>query len=224
MKKIVVAGISILALTACTQTPTVQLGPNAEVTFDGLHRVDNTQSQVVYVKPSIDLSQYEKIMLVGLGIQYRDVDPRNKYKRGADEFSLTEAQKASINEVVRETMIEEIAMSKSFELVSEPGRGVLLVRIGLSDVVSRVPPSRGARNEYYLTNIGEALLVMEYSDFRTNEVLARVADRQAIEPDVVTHSNAATNRSELKRLIRKWGKRIRDGIDELHALGCYACE
>ena len=170
--KILAVAISVLAITACTQTPTptVQQGPTAEVTFDGLHRVDNTESQVVYIKPNIDLSKYDKLMLVGLGIQYRDVDPLNSYKPGADEFSLTEKQKASINEVVRETMIEEISKSKRFELVSEPGRGVLLIRIGLSDVVSRVPPSRGARNDYYLTNIGEALLVMEYSEDRKSVV------------------------------------------------------
>lgn len=225
MKTIAVMIISIFALTACTQmsTPTIQQGPNAEVTFDGLHRVDNSRSQVVYVKPNIDLSQYDKLMLVGLGIQYREVDPLNRYKRGADEFPLSEDQKASINEVVRETMIEEIGKSESFELVTKPGPGVLLIRIGLSDVVSRVPPNNAARTDYYLTNIGEALLVMEYSDSTTNEVLARVADRQVIEPDIITRSNAATNRSELQRLIRKWGKRIRDGLDELHAMGCYSC-
>ena len=50
MKIVVIVTISILALTSCTQTqtqtqmPTVQQGPDAEVTFDGLHRVDNTQS------------------------------------------------------------------------------------------------------------------------------------------------------------------------------------
>ena len=224
MKKIVVAAISILALAACTQTPTLQQGPDAEVTFDGLHRVDNTQAQVVYIKPSIDLSQYDKLMLEGLGIQYRDVDPRNRYKSGADEFSLSEEKKAAINEVVKETMIDEISKSKSFDLVTEPGKGVLRIRIGLSDVVSRVPPERGARNDFYLRNIGEALLVMEYSDSRTNEVLARVADRRAIEPDVARESNAATNRSELKRMIRTWGLRIRDGIDELHSIGCYMCQ
>ncbi len=214
--------VSVLA--ACSSTPpTIQLGPEAEITYDGLHRVNNSKSQVVYVKPDIDLSRYNKLLLEGLGIQYRPVDPQNRYDRNAEEFPLSESQKESIKIAVTDAMLEELDKSKYFTIVEEPGRDVLRIRMGLSDVVSRVPPSNNSRESFYLTNLGGALLVMEYSDSRTNEVLARVADRQEVEPTVVTESNAVTNRSELKRLIRTWGARIRDGLDELHSLGCVTC-
>jgi len=214
--------VSVLA--ACSSTPpTIQLGPEAEITYDGLHRVNNSKSQVVYVKPDIDLSRYNKLLLEGLGIQYRPVDPQNRYDRNAEEFPLSESQKESTKIAVTDAMLEELDKSKYFTIVEEPGRDVLRIRMGLSDVVSRVPPSNNSRESFYLTNLGGALLVMEYSDSRTNEVLARVADRQEVEPTVVTESNAVTNRSELKRLIRTWGARIRDGLDELHSLGCVTC-
>ncbi len=223
-KAITIAGlISILASCSSTPPPSIQHGPDAEVTYDGLHRVDNSKSQVVYIKPDIDLSRYDKLLLEGLGIQYRPVDPQNRYDRNAEEFPLTESQKENIRIAVTEAILEELGKSRYFTIVDKPGRDVLRIRLGLSDVVSRVPPRNHSSESFYLTNLGGALLVMEYSDSRTNEVLARVADRQEIEPAVMTESNAVTNRSEVKRLIRTWGVRIRDGLDELHSLGCLSC-
>ena len=41
----------------------VETGPKAEVTHDGLYRVDHTKMARVWVKPDLDLSKYNKIIL-----------------------------------------------------------------------------------------------------------------------------------------------------------------
>ncbi len=65
MKKISLAvSRSILmmfaALTvACTTTPpSNQTGPDAEVSFDGLHKVDNSQADLAWARPDFDISGY----------------------------------------------------------------------------------------------------------------------------------------------------------------------
>jgi hypothetical protein len=213
----------ILVLAGCATTPSIQEGPDAEITYDGLHRVNNSQLGAVWIKPSIDLSKYNKLLLEGAGIQYRAVDPQNRYKRNADEFPLDENQKASIKMAVIESLSDEIRKSEYFTIVDAPGKGVLRIKLGLADVVSRIPPQRGARSDFYIRNLGEAMLVIEYSDSRTNEVLARATDRRAVEPTMAQESSPATNLAEVRRAVRVWGTQIRNSLDELHLLGCYMC-
>ena len=67
------------------------------------------------------------------------------------------------------------------------------------------------------------MLVIEFSDSRTNEVLARATDRRAVEPAMTRESSPATNLAEVRRAVRVWGTQIRNGLDELHLLGCYIC-
>ncbi len=53
--------MSLLLLSASIQAaPRVQTGPDAELTFDGLHRVDKTRMDAARVKPDLDLTPYEK--------------------------------------------------------------------------------------------------------------------------------------------------------------------
>ena len=132
----------LLVLAGCAVTPSIQEGPDAEITYDGLHRVNNSQLGAVWIKPSIDLSKYNKLLLEGAGIQYRAVDPQNRYKRNAAEFPLDENQKASIKIAVVESLSDEIRKSEYFTIVDAPGKGVLRIKLGLADVVSRTPPQR----------------------------------------------------------------------------------
>lgn len=57
-------------LTGCaTPAPTIQTGPDAETTRDGLVRVNNSAFKAAWVDPTIDLSRYNKIMPGGAGIK-----------------------------------------------------------------------------------------------------------------------------------------------------------
>ena len=63
-----IAGYSIVAGAA----PRVQTGPNAEVTHDGLTRVDKSVMDVAYVKADLDLRPYKKLWLVGADLSGLD--------------------------------------------------------------------------------------------------------------------------------------------------------
>ena len=78
MKTRITALIVLLATAvACTTTPapTVQTGDDAEVTYDGLHRVDDTIMDSVWARPDIDLKGVTKVIFVPIGISYREVEP-----------------------------------------------------------------------------------------------------------------------------------------------------
>ena len=228
MKKSIVATLfALAALSAgCTSTPEFQSGPDAEVTHDGLTRLDKTVLDVVWARTDIDLSGYSKIMLEGVGVEFRPVDGPYSGRAGTSsirnsssrtEFQLDDKTKKLVVEEISGAFTEELAQSDKYEIVDATGPDVLLLRAGLLDVISRVPPTTVGRSSIYLDSVGEATLVMELYDSTSHAILARAIDRRAAErpTGTVMESNTATNRADVRRLGRRWASIIRGGIETL---------
>ena len=212
--------IFAVVLVACTTAPpTIQTGPDAELSFDGLHKVDNSQADVAWARPDFDISGYTKIWPVGAGIEYRQVKNRGRTSidrtRGGPYF-IDDKSRAQFEELVGKVFKEELEKIEKFELVDGPGPDVLMIRGGLLDVTSYVPPDPvGGRSVVFLSSVGEATLVLELRDSETGTILARSIDRRAAETigGTFTRSNSVTNSAEARRLIRFWATRLREGLD-----------
>lgn len=217
------------AISACaSSTPEFQTGPDADVTHDGLTRLDKTVMDAVWARTDIDLTSYRKVMFKGVGVEYRAVTGPYSGRAGAgstwtsrssrDEFQLDDRTKAMFEEEIAEAFREEISKSSVFEVVDEPGPDVLVVIGGLLDVVSRVPPETIGRGAVFIDRVGEATLVLEVRDSQTNTIFARAIDRRAAErTGEMMESNTVTNRTEVRRLGRRWGQVLRNGLDRLLA-------
>ena len=218
--KYLVLLLTFAFVTGCeTTSPTLQTGANAEITFDGLQRVDGTYMQYAWLKPDLSLAAYTKIRLVNAGIEYREVKPASGSSRinaMRSEFPLTEKKKDRLEGLLKEVFLEEIGQSKYFTLVSEPGPDVLTLTGGLLDVVSAIPPETAGRSDFYVSNIGSAKLVLELQDSRSNEILARALDVRNAQPLSMQKSSPGINAQEVKREFRKWGKRLIAALDLLH--------
>lgn len=215
-KLIGLALITVLG-TACATNLTIDTSADAEVSFDGLYPVEGTRVSKAWARRDVDLSGYNKIMLEGVGIQYRPVKKRATTRTGGGtEFPIPPERKEELREVLREGFVAELAKTDRFEFVSEPGPDVLLIRGALIDVVSHVPPQRAGRSDVYLSSVGQATLVLEVIDSQSESVLIRSVDRRAAETmGVGMRSNSATNRSEVRRLAGRWGSSLREGLEFL---------
>lgn len=218
---IVVAGLAtvLMFVGACaSSTPTIDTSETAEPTFDGLYPVEGTDAQYAWARPDIDLSMYSKIMLQGVGIEYRPGGESGRTmssrSRGGP-YEVTEKQKERFKETFGEAFAKELGRSEHFTIVDEPGPDVLLVRGAILDVVSYVPPElSSARSEVFISRVGEATLVLELRDSITEAILARAIDRQAAEPGFdMQRSNRVTNAAEVRRLASHWAKRLRERLD-----------
>lgn len=210
-----------LAAGCATEPPTVDTSPGAEVTFDGLYEVRNSRADQAWARPDVDISQYSKIMLQGAGIEYRPGGEAGRSwmsRSSGGPYEVTERQKERLQQLVGEAFLEELAKSEHFELVNEPGPDVLLIRGALLDVVSYVPPEPiGGRSEIYLSEIGEATLVIELRDSITETILARAVDRRAAEAMGgmgFQESNRVSNEAEVRRLARSWARLLRERLDD----------
>ena len=210
---------SVLLLSCQSVPPSIQTGPDAELSFDGLNKVDNSQADVAWARPDFDLSGYTKIMPVNAGIEYRPV--KNKGRTSMDRqrggpYFINEKARGQFEMLVADVFTEELQKSERFTIVDESGPDVLIIWGGLLDVTSYVPPDPAAnRSVVYLSSVGEATLVLELRDSETGTILARSVDRRAAETlsNTFQRSNSVTSSSEVSRLVRFWATRLREGLD-----------
>ena len=222
--KLFLASLAAITIAGCaTPPPTVDTSAEAEMTFDGLFPVRDSRADQAWARPDVDLTQYSKVMLQSIGIEYRPGGESGRTlssRSSGGPYEVTEEQKDRFEAIMRETFLDELGKSEHFTIVSEPGPDVLLVRGGLLDVVSYVPPDPvGVRSDIYLSRVGEATIVIELRDSITEAILARAVDRRAAEQmtGAWQASNRVTNATEVRRMARTWARLLRERLDDYGA-------
>jgi len=218
MKKISLA-IAIMLIAACSSAPpTIQEGPNAEVSFDGLHAIDNSIFAMAWADPDIDFSRYNKFIPGGAVLEFRAVKKTSGTTRARSsqtEFYIDEAGREKLEALATEVFDEELAKSTRFTVTDAPGQDVLILRGALTDIVSNVPPQTAGRTEVFLSQVGEITLILEAIDSMSGEVIFRAVERRALDRQGGARSSSVNTRSEVRRVIRRWATTLRDGLDSL---------
>jgi hypothetical protein len=217
--------ILAVAMAGCsTSSPTIQEGPDAEVSFDGLHKIDNARFASAWANPAIDFSYYTKVIPAGAEFQFRAVEQTpgtTRARSSTSEFWISDADRERLIEETSAIFAEEIANSTRFDVTDTKGEDVLILRGAIHDIVSNVPPQLMGRGEIYLSSVGEATIVIEVVDSMSNEVIFRGAERRAAQRPGGTgmRSNSVTTWAEVRRLMRRWASTLREGLDSIPGEG-----
>jgi hypothetical protein len=208
---------------AAPKQPRIQTGPNAEVTHDGLVRVEKSVVDAAWVKPDLDLTPYKKLMVVSQGVSFRKLKPVSDFQaRSESQFPVKEENKQQLSDILKEAFSEELAKNERYQVVTTPGPDVLLIVGAVIDVVSNIPPdvdsAKFGRGGVYLTSVGEATLVIELRDSESGEILARAADRRAAESAFAFEVNNVTAWSEVRRLARSWASLLSKRLEEIEGV------
>jgi len=211
---------SLLIVGGCaTPNPTVDTNAAAEdMTYDGLYPVRNSKADAAWMRPDADISRYTKIMLQGVGIEYRPGGESGRLyhsRSSADYYEISDQQKERFRTTMREAFLKELQKSAHFTIVNEAGPDVLLIRGGLLDVVSYVPPEPVGRSEIFLGRVGEATLVLEIRDSVSEAIIARAVDRRAADNTGrhLQKSNRVMNAAEVRRVAATWARLLRERLD-----------
>ncbi len=230
MRTSLVSVVTVGFLAGCATTssgpPTIQTGPDAEVSVDGLHRVDNSVMALAYMKPDIDLRRYTALMIDPVDVAYQR-DPQGA-RRATDvgarnqNFELSSSQMEDLKSWFQEAVEEALTSDGGYRIVDTPGPDVVRISAELLNLVVRIPTQASAgRSRTFASSYGEVTLVVEARDSETGEILARAADRR--DPtgnsgrDLVEVSRVFV-RAETQRLFQYWAEIMRDRLDELRAL------
>jgi len=226
LKAVTTAGILVgLAGCAATPPPTVQTGPEAEVTVDGLYRVDNSVMALAYVKPDLNLQSYTKLMIDDVVVAYKK-DPTSRRDSpggagGGANYALSPHQMDVLKSLFQEAVVKELTKDNGYQLVDAPAPDVLRVDCYLIDLVVKVPTQNvTGRQQTFASSYAEVTVVFELHDSESEEVLARVADRG----DPTTTGGAgnlasvssAFVRTDLTRMFEYWAGLLREGMDKIN--------
>ena len=219
--RMLLAAMLVLPSACATTTQTPRVDPQGKPSFDGLMPLEGVTMSKVWAREDLDLRGYTKFMTVGAGLKYRPVkgSPSTARRSSSSTFPLDDAQKDRIQKIVSEEFQKALATVTSMELVEKPGPGVLIVRGGIIDIVSRVPPEQAGRVDFYLDSVGFATFVIELIDAESGGVLLRGIDSRAAQtPGYTYRSNRATNASEVRRLAAHWARLLASRLNEIKTL------
>ena len=203
----------------------MQTGPDAEVTIDGLVRVDNAAVPIVYWKPDMDLSPYKRFMLDPVEVAYKK-DPGNRRQSSFagpdDNFALSPSQMESFRSMFQEVLVEALTRDNGYELVTEPGPDVLRISASLLDLVVRVPTAQSGRQDVYTRSYGEVSLIMELRDSESGEILVRAGDRRDPTRNTdlyLTEVSTSMVRADTRRMFTYWANLLRERLDAIEPAG-----
>ncbi len=228
MRKSLVALGAAVILGGCAsvpQSPTLQSGPDAEVTVDGLYRVDNSVMQLAYMKPGWDLQGYTAMMIDPVTVAYQ-TDPGNRRSSvggaGPQNFALSDAQMANFKSFFQEAVEDALTEDGGYRIANNPGPDVLRITAELMDLIIAVPTQESGSNVNRLArSAGAVTLVMEIRDSQSGEIIARVADRQ--DPSASGSGNMVrvspqAVRADMRRLFERWATLLRERLDDLRTV------
>ena len=159
-------------------------GENADITAEGLHRVDPLIMEAAWVKPGFDLTRFTKVLLMPTAVQFRDVPKRqtNALSRISEtEFPLDDVRKEWFRQLWSRLVKAEFAQEEVYQTTDGVGPDVLVVQAYLVDVVSHIPPDTAGSSFMVVSDPWSVVIVLELRDSTTTELLARTIDRRLVQ-------------------------------------------
>ena len=219
MNRLALLLVVAAVLAGCASSHVIDAGPEAQVSYDGLVRVDHSRVEHFWARPDVDYASYTKIVLADPVIEFRDPGRAGSTGGSTEEFPLSEADKKDLELTVKKIFLEALADNQYFTFVEEPGPDVLTLDVRLLDFVALVPKRIDPDDPslVYFSSVGEMTLVVEAHDSITGEILARAVERRAagIAAEGI-HSSRRNGWAEIKPLARHWAGIIRERLDQIH--------
>ncbi len=200
------------AASGCGPQPT-QPKPTGEVNIEGLQQVPARNFEAAFLRPGVTFADYAKLKVDELELAFRTPD------REQNQFPLGEDQKTRFRAAMATAFGEELGKLQNVEIVTAPGPDVLALHVRVQDIVARAPGRRvggAGRAGFALETMGELTLVLELRDSQSDEVLARVFDRQAVEgAAMVSGDSVVSTWQGVERIVARWALRTREGLENL---------
>jgi hypothetical protein len=190
--------------------------------WDGLVQVKPKRMDFVYLLPGADFRPYTKVMLDKTEVAFRKDWQKNMNDTRTVSRKIDDEQAARIMAAASSNFTD--VWSKAFEkagyqVVTAPGPAVLRVSTGIANLYINAPDTMDAgRVKTYTAEAGEATLILEVRDSRTNALLGRIVDRRETRSTVgMQPASRVTNQADFRALFSQWASIATKGMEELKA-------
>lgn len=193
---------------------------------ENLEKVKRASFRDTYVNTGADFSKYNKLYLGDALFDYRDVGPAERTRgysammSNRTVFGISDEDRQTFEDIVSEAFMKEIVKGKRFTVTDTIDDQTIIMRGGVVDIVSKVPPRFVGRSEVYLASVGEVTLFLEFLDGKTGEVLARISERRSLGSNRGTidmwsmPANSVTIRADISRWATSTARRLRKELDD----------
>ncbi len=196
-------------MAACAPQPTTSIDLSA-TDFEGLQEIKSKYFSAAFVRPGVDFGNYQQLLITDAELAFRTPD------REKQQFPLTTQQKDRFRQLLDTQFAEELANSGTLQITDSTGPKALRLDVRVQDIIATVPPrSVGGVGDIALHALAEATLVIEIRDSESEEILARVYDRRAIEGTAIAQKKAPpiTQWEEVDAVCKRWASTVRARLD-----------
>jgi hypothetical protein len=189
----------------------------APETVDGLHLVPGTKLGLVYAGPEVDLSVYNKLLLVDAQVAFK-----KNWRRDINQskpFHVTAADmqniKTEVSVLFREIFTGELE-SAGFILTSEQSPETMIIRPAILDLDINSPDTpRGATTRNITESAGDMTLYLEVRDSITGDVLVKAMDFQFDRSNITPFMMDRTrNERAARNILTNWAQVLVKGLIE----------
>lgn len=212
--RLTLIGILMLAAGCASKQQPPSFDTPPATTPDGLERYDSPVFDLVYVRPGLDLSNYDLIQMRPIGIGYkRDPAKGRILLRPSGNFDLTQAQRTQVSRALARAFTDAMTADGRFRQITDPVSSALRIQLALARLEVNIPEA-GADTDEIVTadKAGEMTLVVDISDALSGESLVRGRDTYVVAGD--GQSRAELN-LEINSVFESWSSEIRQGLDQL---------
>ena len=218
-RSVLLLGLAGAAL--CAAGPAVAAKPPA--LWDGLVLTPSKRLDLVYLQPGADFRPYTKVLLDPTQIAFA-----KNWRRDYNSSTLgltSRVSESDVQKMVSEGVVAagdlfaEAWQAGGYPVVTAAGEDVLRITTAIINISVSAPdrPTAG-RSKVFADDAGEATLVVEARDSLTGAILGRAVDRRIAGDTTVGWRNVVTNRSDFRRLVKRWADASVRGLAVLKEL------
>lgn len=209
--------LAVLTLTLSI-TAFANEGNPPDVTVDGMHRVKDTKMALVYAKPDVDLSQYNRIYLTEPQIAFKKnwLQAQNSIPDRTVRKEDMERIKTELAALFMEVFRQELQNNGGYVLVDGIADDVLIVHPAIVDLdvfSPDTPGTSGTRSA--IPSVGTMTLYMELIDSVTGDMLVKAIDNKYDRTRThIQAQNRVRNEAAARQMLGDWANLLRLALDE----------
>jgi hypothetical protein len=188
------------------------------VTVDGLHLVKDTKMALVYAKPGVDLSQYNRIYLTEPQIAFTKswLKTQNSIPNQTVTKEDMQRIKTELAALFMEVFRQELQNNGGYVLVDGIADDVLIVHPAIVDLDVFSPDTPGtAGSRSAIPSAGTMTLYMELIDSVTGDMLVKAIDNKYDRTRTrIQARNRVRNEAAAKDMLGEWAILLRLALDE----------
>lgn len=211
---------ALALLTGCaTQEPSLQTGPDAEVTSEGLVRVENSRVDEALMRPDVDFTRFTSIIIDALDLSNVNViQPANSVRSaGNRKWELTDKDRTYLQDLFQEKMDKYIFDRGGYTRADQAAPDVLRLTVAVVQIAPSAPKETSSigRGRTYTRGAGTISIAGVLWDAGTGEVVARFADTRESD-DYWGQNSTFNNKAEVRRIFDFWAQLFQYRLDALN--------